>query len=402
MASGAASIAPHLRLIRSPAERRLSARARTRAVNRTVAMLLLPTATLTVLGLAMVLSASSVSAFARYGSSFVFFNRQAAYAAVGMVALILASRIRHEAWRRLSVPLLGGTILLLLLVLHPAAGTVAGGSARWISVGPVTVQPSELAKLAVIAFTATVLARKEKVLRDPLHVAVPLLPVVLVVCGLVMLQPDLGTTMLIAGAVFLMLFSAGVRLSHLAVTAVAGGAVGFALVMVEDYRRARFLAFLHPEADPLSKGWQLYQSLIALGSGGWTGVGLGASRQKWMYVPNAHTDFVFSILGEELGLVGEFVVLALFGVLIYGGIRVAARAPDTFGRILAAGIVGWFGLQVIVNLGAVTGVLPITGVPLPLVSYGGSSLVVTLVAVGVLASIARAPARAAARPRSRR
>jgi cell division protein FtsW len=270
--------------------------------------------------------------------------------------------MRYTVWQRLAIPLLCGTVGLLLLVLHPGAGTVAGGSARWIALGPVTIQPSEIAKLAVVAFAATILTRKWRTIERPMHLLVPLVPVVGVVCVLVMMQPDMGTTLIIAG---------------------------LALIMTEGYRRARFLSFLHPQADPTNRGYQLLQSLIALGSGGWLGVGLGQSRQKWMYVPNAHTDFIFSILGEELGLIGELVVLALFGGLLYAGIRIALRAPDRFGRLLAAGIVGWLGLQTLVNLGAVTGLLPVTGVPLPLVSFGGSSLVVTLAALGILVNIGR-------------
>jgi cell division protein FtsW len=172
--------------------------------------------------------------------------------------------------------------------------------------------------------------------------------------------------------------------------------------MGADYRRVRLLAFLDPWGDATNTGYQLVQSLIALGSGGWTGVGLGASRQKWLYVPNAHTDFIFSILGEELGLLGELAILVAFGLLIFAGVRVATRAPDVFGRLLAAGIVSWLGLQTLINLGAVTGLLPITGVPLPFLSYGGSSLVVSLAAVGILVNIARAPAASAARAGERR
>jgi len=215
----------------------------------------------------------------------------------------------------------------------------------------------------------------------------------------VMLQPDLGTTVILAGSVFLLLFVAGVRLRYLSLAAFVGAAVGAGLVMSADYRRVRFLSFLNPWADAKSTGYQLVQSLIALGSGGWTGVGLGASRQKWQYVPNAHNDFVFSILGEELGLIGEIVVLVAFCALIFAGIKIATRTNDVFSRLLAAGIVSWFGLQALVNLGAVTGLLPITGVPLPFLSYGGSSLVVSLAAVGILVAIARAPARAAASAR---
>jgi cell division protein FtsW len=183
---------------------------------------------------------------------------------------------------------------------------------------------------------------------------------------------------------------AGIRLRLLATTAILSTVIGLGLIMGERYRRARFLSFLHPWADPRHTGYQIVQSLIALGSGHLLGVGLGASRQKWMYVPNAHTDFIFSILGEELGLIGELIVLALFGAMIYAGIRIAVRAPDTFGRLLAGGITAWLGLQALINLGAVTGMLPITGVPLPFVSFGGSSLIVSLCAVGVLLSIGRA------------
>jgi cell division protein FtsW len=297
--------------------------------------------------------------------------------------------MRYVVWQRLAIPLLGAAVILLLLVLHPGAGTVAGGSARWIAFGPVTIQPSEIAKLAVIAFAATILARKADLLHRPLHLILPIVPVVGLVCGLVMLQPDMGTTLVLGGSVLLLVFVSGARLRHLLVGLVAGGGLGLALIMSAGYRKARLMSFLHPCADRINAGWQLCQSLIGLGSGGWLGVGLGQSRQKWMYVPNAHTDFIFSILGEELGLIGEIVVLALFAALLYAGIRIALRAPDRFGRLLGAGIVGWLGLQTLINLGAVTGLLPVTGVPLPLVSFGGSSLVVTLAAIGILLNIAR-------------
>ena len=300
-------------------------------------------------------------------------------------------------WQRLCLPLLAVTIVLLILAL--TAGRAAYGASRWLYVGPVSLQPSALANLALLTFTATVLAAKWKHRDELAHVVVPIVPVTAGVALIVVLQRDLGTTIILCGSVFLLLFVAGVRLRWLA----AGGAMGLllsiALILGEGYRRDRLLAYANPGADPGGAGYQLIQGYIALGSGGWFGVGLGASRQKWGSVPNAHTDFIFAILGEELGLIGECVVLALFGLLIYAGIRIAVRAPDTFGRLLAAGITGWFGLQAIVNLGAVTGLMPITGVPLPFVSFGGSALVVTLVAVGVQASIARAGTRRPTRPR---
>ena len=391
----------HLRLVRP--ERVIGSASRSRvATRRTVALLLGSTAFLVVAGLIMVLSASSVSAFAQHGDSFRYFQRQATYAAIGVAVLWLTSRMRYEVWRKIALPLLVLTIGMLGLVLSPSAGIEAYGASRWFELGPITVQPSEVAKLALVVFAAAVLARKWGKLDDVGHVLFPLLPVGLLVCGMVMLQPDLGTTVIISGSLLLLLFAAGVRLRYLTVATLVGSAVGMGLIMSADYRRVRFLSFLHPWEDATNTGYQLIQSLIALGSGGLTGVGLGASRQKWQYVPNAHTDFIFSILGEELGLIGEIVVLVAFGALIFAGIRIAARATDVFARLLAAGIVSWFGLQTLVNLGAVTGLLPITGVPLPFLSYGGSSLVVSLAAVGILVNIANSTARGPDRAKAKR
>jgi cell division protein FtsW len=393
---------PHLRVVRA-GERPLVRRPTTKraaAPDRAVALLLVAAASLLLIGVAMVLSASSVSAFDRFGSSFLFFNRHVAYAAVGVAVGALTARMRYRAWERLCGPALVGTVILLGLVLHPAAGTVAGGSSRWLAVGPVTVQPSEFAKLAVVAFAGAVLARRWRRIHNPRSLALPLVPVVGIVCALILLQPDLGTAVIIGGTVFAMLFVAGARLKHLILGGGATLALGFGAIYAEGYRWARFVSFTNPWADPLGNGYQTIQSLIGLGSGGLFGVGLGASRQKWLSLPNAHTDFIYSIIGEELGLVGALLVLALFGLFVYAGIRIALRAPDMFGRLLAAGITAWIGLQAVVNLGAVTGLLPITGVPLPFVSFGGSSLVVSLAAVGVLVSVGRTR-RTSRRPRAK-
>ncbi|MGZ4114598.1 MAG: putative lipid II flippase FtsW [Actinomycetota bacterium] len=392
----AVAVAParHLRVVRS--EERRSAVAEAAAARRTVGLLLAVTGFLTVGGIIMVLSASSVYACST-GSCFVFFERQSAYAAVGVLAFLVTARMRYQAWRRLAIPFLGAAVLLLLLVMHPAAGIEAQGSARWIAFGPVTIQPSELAKLASIVFVASLLSRPRRRPEDLSQIALPLFGGIGIVAGLVFLQPDLGTTIVLVGTVAALLFVAGVRLRLLVIGGATMGAV--ALATLKPYQWARITAFLHPQANKQDTAYQLYQSLIALGSGGWLGVGLGASRQKWMYVPNAHTDFIFSILGEELGLIGEIVVLAAFGALLFAGVRIAAKAPDAFGRLLASGIVAWFGIQIVVNLGAVTGLLPITGVPLPFLSYGGSSLVVSLAAVGILVNVARESARAARRAR---
>jgi cell division protein FtsW len=362
------------------------------AARVTMLLLLVPTAVLTVLGLAMIMSAGSVSATQGYdGNPFWYAQRQGIYAIVGVAALLAAVRIPHVAWQKLALPLLVVLMPLMLIALHPSAGSSLYGASRWIDLGPVTLQPSEFMKFAVVVFTATILTRKWGKLDDPVHVLIPLAPVVLAVALLVILQRDLGTTVIICGSAFLLLFVAGVRLRYLTVTGLAALAGVAFLIFGEAYRRTRFVdSFLNPWEDPDGAGFQLIQGMIAFGSGGWTGVGLGASRQKWDYLPNAHSDFIFAIIGEELGLLGALFVLVMFAILLFAGVRIAVTAPDTFGRLVAAGITGWIGLQTVINLGAVTGLMPITGVPLPLLSFGGTALVVTLAGIGVLASVARA------------
>ena len=292
-------------------------------------------------------------------------------------------------------------MVLLLAVLIPGVGRAAGGSARWIGVGSFSIQPSELAKLALILFAADVFSRKdERSLREFSHTALPMLPALGVLTILVIAQPDLGTTVLLGVIGFGMLFVAGAPLRYIVPVGAAGVALAAAAAVMEPYRRERVLAFLDPWKDPLETGYHTIQSLIALGSGGWLGVGLGARRQKWLYVPNAHTDFIYAILGEEMGLIGTFAVLGMFAFLIYLGIRVARAAPDRFGMLIAAGITIWIGAQALINMGAVTATLPVTGVPLPLVSFGGSSLVVSLVAMGIMTNIARAGKARARRSKS--
>jgi cell division protein FtsW len=290
---------------------------------------------------------------------------------------------------------------MVIAIAHPSR-TCLYGACRWIDLGPVTLQPSEFAKLALVAFAAAVLSRKRRLIGDAGHLLIPLAPVAMFIVILVLLQQDLGTAVIISGSVFLVAFVAGARATHLAI----GGAVGLAgvaaLILGTSYRRIRFFeAWLDPAADPKGDGYQLIQSLVAIGSGGWFGTGLGTSRAKWDFLPNAHSDFIFAVIAEELGTAGALAVLAGFAVLLFAGVRIALHARDLFGRLLAGGIVAWIGLQTVINLGAVTGLLPITGVPLPFLSFGGTALVATLAGVGVLASIARSsarPARRRARP----
>lgn len=340
-------------------------------------------------GLLMILSASHVSAFERYGSSFVFFDRQLIGVVLGVTAAFVLSRINYHHLRKLAGPMLAVVIALLLLVLMPGIGISRSGSSRWLPFGPFTVQPSELAKLVLVIYTAHMLERKRNRIANFKELVVPVLPVGGLVALLVVMQPDLGTAVICAACVMIVMFLAGARARHMAALLSLGALAVTALAFSEGYRRARLFTFLNPWADPSGSGWQPIQGQIALGSGGLFGLGLGASRQKWSYVPNAHTDFIYAIVGEELGLAGTLGVLALFVFLIYLGIRTARKAPDRFGFLLAAGITGWLGTQALINMGAVTGLLPITGVPLPLISFGGSSLVFTLAGVGILLSVAR-------------
>lgn len=342
------------------------------------------------LGLVMILSASSVSSYTRYGSSFTFFSRQAIWAVIGVIVFSALARTDYRRFKRLGFPAYVAALLLLAAVEVPGLGVVAGGSARWLQLGPLSFQPSEIAKLGLILLAAEAFARKgEDALKHPMHTFLPLIPAFGALALLVLAQPDMGT-MLILGAIAVgMLFIAGAPFRYLVPLGLVGLAGAAAAALYEPYRRERVLAFLDPWADPLNTGYQTIQSLIALGSGGWFGVGLGASRQKWSYIPNAHTDFIFSILGEETGLVGTLIVVGMFAFLAFLGFRAARSAPDRYGMLLAAGVTVWISAQAIVNIGAVSATLPVTGVPLPLISFGGTSLVITLAALGMLVSVAR-------------
>ena len=349
-------------------------------------------AALVVLGLVMSFSASFVDA-AQTGDPFGIFRRQLVWAAIGVPLFLLAAALDPHVWRPLSWPLMLAALFGLVIVLVPGVGLEEAGSRRWIPLGPVVVQPSEVAKLATLLWLADVHTRKRErglPLDDELsHLLVPALPLLALVAGLVMLEPDLGTTLLLSLIVVLILWLEGIPLRVLAAIGAVGGVLTAAAAILEPYRFARITGWWNPDADPLGNGYQLLQSLYALGSGGWFGLGLGSSRGKWNFIPNPETDFIFAIIGEELGLVGAFVVLLLFTALLVLGLRIARRASGTFGRLVAFGVTGWIVGQALVNIGAVTGLLPITGVTLPLVSVGGSSLVSTLIALGILVAIAR-------------
>jgi cell division protein FtsW len=271
----------------------------------------------------------------------------------------------------------------------PGIGTSANGATRWLGWGPLTLQPSEVAKLTVLVFVADLLARRAAWMSDARATLVPVLVVMATFGLLLMAQPNLGTTLVLGAIVLAVLYVAGTPLMPLAGLSVAGGLLATVLALAAPYRRARVLAFLDPWKDYENTGYQTIQSLVGLASGGITGTGLGQSRAKWGFLPYAHTDFIFAIIGEELGLVGALTVVALFVAFCVLGARAALLAPDRFGMLLAAGITSWFGVQAFVNIGAVIGILPITGVPLPFVSYGGTSLMINLVAAGLLLNVAR-------------
>ena len=349
-------------------------------------------AALTGLGLVMTFSASFVSSTAQDGDPFGVVARQAVWCAIGGVVLVAVARVDHRRWRRVAAPLAALTLVASIAVLVPGIGTEVNGARRWFDLGPVSIQPSEVAKLALPLYCAAAVAHRWDAVRrgDIRALLLPSVPMMGLLAFFVVLGPDLETAFLVAAGGVVVLWVAGLPLRVLG--AVGGGlaAVGAAAVTAEPYRRARIAAWFDPAAYGDTFGYQTLQGFIALGSGGWGGVGLGQGRGKWLYVPNAHTDFIFAIIGEELGLAGALAVLALFALLAVAGVRTARRAPDPFGRLLAAGITGWLVLQAFVNVGSVVGLLPVTGVTLPLVSFGGSSLVITMAGAGILIAIARA------------
>jgi cell division protein FtsW len=347
------------------------------------------TVALALIGLVMVFSASAVVAGNRFQDSIYFLKRHLAWLAFGFLLLQIASRMDYMAWRRLALPALGLTAVLLVLVLLPSVGVVAKGARRWIRLGPISVQPAEMVKLAVVLYLALYLAKREARITEFATGFLPPLVVVGLLAGLVLLQPDLGTAAVMGLVTCVMLFLGGARLGHL-LSLVPVALAGTALVIWRSpYRLQRLMTFVDPDKDPAGAGFQVNQSFLAFGSGGAFGVGLGEGQQKLFFLPEAHTDFVLALVGEELGLVGTVSIMALFGLLVLKGFQIAGRAREPFGRHLALGITLLIGFQALINAAVATGLLPTKGLTLPLVSYGGSSLLVSLTAIGILLSISR-------------
>jgi cell division protein FtsW len=340
------------------------------------------------IGLVMVLSASAYTSLVDYGSVWTIFIRQVLWMALGGVALYVTARMDYALWRRVRVLLLVGTLLLLLAVLVPGIGVSAGGSARWIGLGQLRIQPSELMKLALAVFAADLLARRADRVHEPSAVVVPLLVVLGVSSILVLKQPDMGTALVLASIALSLLYAGGVPLKPVLKVLVGIALLAVALGLAEPYRRARLLSFVNPFAHAQGSGYQVVQSLVGLGSGRMFGLGLAGGREKWGLLPNAHTDFIFSVVGEQAGLVGAFAVLGLFAALAWYGLRAAGRAPDRFGALMAVAATCWITSQAVINIGAVIGLLPVTGIPLPFISFGGSSLVITMMAGGILVNVA--------------
>lgn len=360
---------------------------RFRVNNRAATALLVITVVLVVIGLGATQSASSAVAFDQTEDPYHFFKRQLVGVGVGTIALLVASRIPYRHYKKLAVPLFVVTVGLLVAVL--VAGIETNGARRWLSVPGFTFQPSEVAKVSVIFVLAFILERKAKLLKRFGHFVVPVMATVGVVGVLIMKEPDLGTLLVIAAAAMAVIMASDTPIRWVLLLGMTALIVASLLAFSESYRADRITAFLDPYADSSGTGYQLIQGYYALGNGGLFGVGLGASRARWFYLPNAHTDFIFAIIGEETGLVGGLTVIALFLVLGVTGWVVASRAPDRFGRMIAMGITAWLSFQALVNIGGVLGVIPITGIALPFVSFGSTALIVSMAALGVLVNVAQ-------------
>lgn len=346
--------------------------------------------TLVVFGLIMVFSASSVEAMLSDQASYSVFARQLLFAVLGAVVATVASRLSIATWKRLAVPVLALSLLLLGLVIPLGYG--AGGNQNWIALGPISLQPSELAKVALVLVGALIFANKGPLVGRWMHVVLPyIVPITALVLALVLAGHDLGTAMVILIVVASVLAVAGAPKSLFVVGGVVGAAGVAAMVLTSGNRMSRITNFLSADcqSDPNGMCGQSVHGLYALADGGWWGVGLGASKEKWEWLSEAHNDFIFAVIGEELGLPGTLMILFLFGLLAWACYRLVTRTQDRFVRIATAGIMGWLLGQAIINVGAVIGLFPVVGVPLPLVSAGGSSLVTTMLALGMLLSFAR-------------
>jgi cell division protein FtsW len=332
-------------------------------------------------GLIAVADASAPQALNTYGDKFFLLRQQAIWAGIGLVVFFIASKIRYSFWEKVATPFFLVSIALLLIVLLPNFGFKALGARRWIQLSLFSFQPSELIKLSLAMYLAKVASKNKKTLSY-------FVPVV-ISCGLIMLQPDLGTTLVIALMAFAQIFVSGVNFFYFLGAVAAGGVGTLGLILTSSYRKERLLTFFESTRDPLGKSYHIRQILLGLGSGGLLGVGLGASRQKYLFLPEASTDSIFAVIAEELGVIGAVAIIALFGYFIYKGLKIAISAPDKFSQVFAVGITAWIGGQAFLNIAAMVALVPLTGIPLPFISYGGSSLVTVLLGCGILLNIGK-------------
>jgi cell division protein FtsW len=338
---------------------------------------------LLITGIVMVYNSSVALAIRDFSDQYHFVRDQLRWLVIGLIALVIFSRIDYRVWYKLAFPMLIGTIVLLVAVFLPGIGIRVLGASRWINFGFFVLQPAEVAKLTLAIYLSAWFSKPEKG-RLPAFLLLTGM-----VVGLVVLEPDLGTSIVLMVIAVTMYFNSGAPIAHfVALIPALAGAV-FALGVTSPYRMRRIMTFLDPQSDPLGASYQIRQALLAIGSGGLFGIGLGKSRQKYQYLPEANTDSIFAILAEEVGFFGSLFLIALFVILVWRGISIARRADDTFGRLLALSITAWIGVQSVFNLAAMVSLIPLTGIPLPLISYGGSSLVVTLSALGILLNISK-------------
>ena len=340
-------------------------------------------------GLLMIYSSSYVWAEYKFNDPYKFVKTQGIFLIIGYILMFLVSQIQYMKYQNKANFIFGGCFLLLILVLIPGIGTVRNGSRSWFGIGGFGIQPSEFTKLALIIFTSKYLAFNEKILKDIKNGVLPILLVLILVFGLIMLQPDFGTGVIIVMTIIVLLFISGVSMSFFIKIGILGilGVVG--LIIIAPYRMKRIVSFINPWSDPLGSGFQIIQSLYAIGPSGLMGKGLGKSIQKHFYLPEPQTDFIFAIISEELGILGILIVTSLFLLIIYRGFSIAIKCPNKFGKYIAFGITFYLSFQALLNLMVVVGLIPVTGVTLPFLSYGGSSLLITLISMGILLNISK-------------
>lgn len=332
-------------------------------------------------GLMMVGSASAPEALRDFGDKFYYFKLQLIWLGIGSFLFLIFYRLPLKVLKNLSFPFLAISLFFLILVLIPGLGVKVLGARRWLSFGPIRFQPAELTKLSFILWGAAYLSSRKKIL--------PFFLVLGLLSFLILVEPDLGTTIILAVSGMVLYFISGAPIVYFFFLGLAGALSAFGLIFTSSYRRERFLTFLNPERDPLGASYHIRQILLALGSGGVFGLGFGHSRQKHSFIPAVTTDSIFAIIAEEMGFLGALALIVVYFLLFWRGFRIAKEAPDDFSSLLASGLIFWLALQVLVNLGAMVAVLPLTGIPLPFVSYGGSSLVLNLISVAILANISR-------------